>query len=105
MMEGLLILLSLVGGLGLLLAVGCRLLLPVSGPGLWTVVRARDGAEGLEQQVRGLVWLHGWGLLRCPVVVADAGLNERGRDLVCRLAERWPQLIVCDEGQLEQIIK
>ena len=105
MTERLLVLLGLVGGCGLLLLAGWLLLLPVSRSGLWTVIRARDGAEGLEQQIRGLVWLHSWGLLRCPVVVADAGLNERGRALVCRLAERWPQVILCGEGQLEHIVK
>ncbi len=105
MAELLLVLLGLAGGCGLLLLAGCLLVLPAAGPGLWTVVRARDSGDGLERQVRGLVWLHGLGLLRCPVVVSDAGLNEQGRALVCRLARRWPQVIVCGEGQLEHMVK
>ena len=100
MPEWLLVLLGFVGGCGLLALVGCGLMLPVSGPGLYTVICVRDGAEELERQLRSLVWLQGWSLLCCPVVVADMGLNEQGRALVDKLVRRWPQLIVCDEAQL-----
>lgn len=102
MTEILLVLLCVISVCGLLSLLWCRMVLPVSGQGLWTVVRAKGDGEGLEQQVRGLVWLHSCGLMRCPVVVADMGLSEQGRVLARRLAARWPQVILCSRTQLAQ---
>lgn len=100
MTEILLVLLGVAAGCGLLSLLWCRLVLPVSGRDLWTVVRAQGDGAGLEQQVRGLVWLHSCGFIRCPVVVADMGLDEQGRALADRLAARWPQVVLCSRTQL-----
>ncbi|MBQ9974825.1 MAG: hypothetical protein IJP02_07710 [Oscillospiraceae bacterium] len=95
-----LVLLALTGLCGLLCLVWCRMVLPVSGHGLWTVVRAEGDGEGLEQQVRGLVWLHSCGVLHGSVMVADAGLSEQGLRLARSLAGRWPQVTVCSRIEL-----
>ena len=83
-----------------------RLLRPIPAqPGQVVFIPGRGMGDGLEQTLRAYIWLRSLGLLRCPVVVADAGLNEQGRALVCRLARRWPQVLVCGEGQLEHMVK
>ena len=45
---------------------------------------------GLEQSVRALMWLRSLGLLRCPVVIVDLGLDREGLAVAQRLALRWP---------------
>ena len=49
-------------------------------------VSARDGGEGLEQTVRGLLWLRRTGLWRGEVVIEDCGLDEDGAALARMLA-------------------
>lgn len=64
--------LTLLAALGLALLGGLlfgRLLRPVPGPELWTLVPGRGGGEELERDVRALMWLRGLGLLRCPVEI------------------------------------
>ena len=51
------------------------------------VVSARDGGEGLEQTVRGLLWLRRTGLWRGEIVIEDCGLDEDGAALARALAE------------------
>ena len=45
---------------------------------------------GQEQSVRALMWLRSLGLLRCPVVIVDLGLDREGLAVAQRLALRWP---------------
>lgn len=51
-------------------------------------VSAQGGGEGLEQTVRGLVWLRRTGLWRGEIVIEDCGLDREGLALARALAER-----------------
>ena len=51
------------------------------------VVSARDGGEGLEQTVKGLLWLRRAGLWRGGIVIEDCGLDGDGAALARALAE------------------
>ena len=51
-------------------------------------VSARSGAEGLEQTVKGLLWLRHTGLWRGEVIIEDCGLDEDGLALARALAEK-----------------
>lgn len=104
-LEVTLILLSLAGMCCLACGLFCRLLLPDSPHGTWAVVWGMGGGEELEQRVRGLMWLQSCGLLRCTVVVADAGMDEAGRALAVRLAGQYPALVLCTRQELEQRIQ
>lgn len=71
-----------------------KLVCPVSSSGTWVVLVGRGEGDGLEQKVRAFIWLRSLGLLRCPVVIADAGLDETGREVALRLARRWSGVIL-----------
>ena len=49
-------------------------------------VSARDGGDGLEQTVRGLLWLRRTGLWRGEIVIEDCGLDREGLALARALA-------------------
>ena len=49
-------------------------------------VRARGGGEGLEQTVRGLLWLRHTGLWKGEIVIVDCGLDGAGLALARALA-------------------
>ena len=53
------------------------LLLP-GGCAARMVVDAKGGADGLEQTVKGLLWLRHSGLWRGEIVIKDCGLDEHG---------------------------
>ena len=44
------------------------------------------------------------GLLRCPIVIADAGLTPAGWELATRLTARWPEVILWPAGELGEYI-
>ena len=100
LMEAALVLMMVVGMCCIGCVLYCRILLPGKACDMWAVVWAQGAGEDLEQRVRCLMWLHSCGLLRCAVVIADAGLDEQGRDLAERLLERWPLLTLCSPQQL-----
>ena len=50
-------------------------------------VPARGGGEGLEQTVKGLLWLRRAGLWRGEIVIEDCGLDGTGLALARTLAE------------------
>ena len=50
-------------------------------------VPAQGGGEGLEQTVKGLLWLRRTGLLRGEIVIEDRGLDGDGAALARALAE------------------
>ena len=52
------------------------------------VVPARGGGEGLEQTVKGLLWLRHTGLWRGEIVIEDCGLDGDGAALARALAEK-----------------
>ena len=71
---------------GVMGGVGC----PVPGLVVLAVVEGLGEGGGLEQSVRALMWLRSLGLLRCPVVIVDLGLDREGLAVAQRLALRWP---------------
>lgn len=80
------------------------LLRPLPGREVKVVIPGRGGGEKLEQQVRSFLWLRGMGLLRCPLVIADAGLTPAGWELAARLTARWPEVILLPAGDLGDYI-
>lgn len=64
-----------------------RLLLPGRCP-MCVVVTATDGGDGLEQTVRGLLWLKRSGLWSGSIAIRDGGLNREGLSLTLLLARR-----------------
>lgn len=81
-----------------------RLLTPVTGERVWAVVRACGGAESLEQDVAGLLWLRKTGLAGFGVVIVDDGLNEEGRAVASALLNREVGLRLCAAGALEKTL-
>lgn len=79
-----------------------KLLCPVPASGTWVVLAGRGEGDGLEQKVRAFLWLRSLGLLRCPVVIADAGLDERGREVARRLGQRWSGVILWS-GEVQKL--
>ena len=80
------------------------LLRPYTTQGTWAVVLGVGGGDGLEQRIRSLVWLQSCGLLRCSLVLADVGLDPRGRALAVRLAEQYP-VSLCTQQELERRLR
>ena len=68
------------------------LLRPLPGKGARVVLTGQGDGEDLEHRVRTFLWLRGMGLLRCPIVIADAGLSPVGWELALRLTARWPDV-------------
>jgi hypothetical protein len=71
-----------------------RLLRPLPGTSIRVLIPGRGDGNGLEQAVRGLIWLRSLGLLRCPVVIGDIDLTPEGWELALRLTARWPDIIL-----------
>lgn len=63
------------------------LLLPGSCP-VQAVVTAAGGGEGLEQTVKGLLWLRRTGLWEGTISIRDGGLTEEGLLLALALARQ-----------------
>lgn len=83
--------LGLAGGAWWLLG---RFLKPLSDEGAQVLLAGRKSGAGLEQTVRGFVWLRGLGILNCPIVIVDVDLDRRGRERAHGLAGRWPAVSV-----------
>ena len=69
------------------------------------LLRGQGDGDGLEQTVRGFVWLRGLGLLRVPILIADLGLDPRGREIALRLCARWPGVILWPVGDLGDYLR
>ena len=80
------------------------LLRPLPGWEAKVVIPGRGEGEKLEQQVRSFLWLRGLGLLRCPIIIADAGLTAGGWELALRLTARWPEVILWPASDLGDYI-
>ena len=52
------------------------LLRPLPGGEAKVIITGRGEGDSLEQQVHSFLWLRGLGLLRCPIIIADAGLTR-----------------------------
>ena len=86
--------LDLIGLLFILFGVAClawmalgALLLPGLCP-VRAVVAAEGAGDGLEQTVKGLLWLRRTGLWRGTVVIEDRGLDPAGMALARTLARQ-----------------
>ena len=99
--EGLLTLLAAMGLALLGWVLFGRMVCPVPGGELVVILPGRDDGSTLERNVRGLMWLRGLGLLRCPVVIADAGLNPDGVRLAQLLASRWSGISVIPAEEMK----
>ena len=97
--------LAVIGLLALAWRLYGRMLVPV-GPGpVFAVIPAAGDSAGLEQTVRGLLWLRGDDLVDYTVVIADCGLDEGGRraaELLCRGSGR---VRLCAAGRLEELLR
>ena len=100
--EALAVLLCLAGAYCLFCALFGHLLPTGSTRDTWVIVRGVGAGEELEQRVRALMYLRGRGLLRCSVLLVDAGLDPTGRAIAARLAGRWPALTLCTKEELER---
>ena len=67
------------------------MVLPVGSEGVATraVITASGGGEGLEQALSALLWLRRSGLWNGEIFLEDDGLNEEGKALAVRLAQRF----------------
>ena len=77
-----------------------RMLRPLPHGSAFVLLRGRGDGCGLEQTVRGFIWLRGLGLLQAPVLIADLGLTARGREIALRLCARWPGVILWPAEEL-----
>lgn len=77
-----------------------RMLRPIPGRGMCILLPGQGGGEGLEGTLRGVIWLRSLGLIRCPVIIADAGLDQEGKALVGRLTQQWSQVYRCPVEEL-----
>ena len=64
-----------------------RLLLPGACP-VRAVITGEESGNGLEQTVKGLLWLRRTGLWRGVVVIEDGGLDRQGREVALALARQ-----------------
>lgn len=87
LLELLLTLLAVFGLLCLIWLCLGWLLLPLRCPAR-IILEAHGSGEGLEQAVRGLLWLRAAGLWRGTVILRDTGLDDQGRALAGALSLR-----------------
>lgn len=82
-----------------------RLLRPMGGKGMVTLLPARGDGEDLEHAVTGLLWLRGAGLVSGNVILVDLDLTAQGQELTRRLTEREPGVFLCSQGELSQCLE
>lgn len=99
-LESVLTFLTVFGLLMLLLVLFGRMVRPSAGKGMCVVLIGRGCGEELEGRLRGLIWLRSLGLLSCPVVIVDAGLNQEGSELAGRITRQWNQVYWCPLEEL-----
>lgn len=68
------------------------------------VIPASGDGDGLEQEVRGLLWLKSGNMAHFTVVIADCGLTEQGRTLAALLQQWEPSLVCCKAEELPRYI-
>ena len=104
-MDGILqVLLALLAAAGLLAlgwAIFGQLVTPVGAISpVYAVVPADGDGAGLEQAVKGLLWLRGGELARFTIVIADNGLDESGRAVAAALLTDATGVVVCPGDRL-----
>ena len=72
---------------------------------LFCVVRIEGEADGLEQAIRGLMWLHAAGKMEPAVIVAQTGeLTTEARQRAERLSEKCGA-VFCREDDIHRIFE
>lgn len=69
-------------------------------PGACAVVAARGDGSGLEQTVKELLWLRLGGARHYAVLIADTGLDPKGRAVAAALANSLPEVLLCPMERL-----
>ena len=64
---------------------------------VFAVIRAKDDAQGLEQAVKGLVWLKDSGKAELGLIIADDGMNFEARRRAQLLAEKSGAVVCAAE--------
>lgn len=78
-----------------------RLLAPIGTKGpIVAVLPASGDGEGLEHDLRGLLWLRGSGMACLRVVIADCGLSAAGRELAGLLSRREEDVTFCPAAEV-----
>lgn len=82
-----------------------RLLAPIGTKGpVWAILPATGDGEGLEHDLRGLLWLRQSGMACLRVVITDCGLSSQGRELAGLLSRREVDVSFCPAAELTKII-
>ena len=66
---------------------------------VFAVIVARGDAQGLEQAVRGLMWLQDSGRAQMGIIIADSGMDDEARRRAELLAEK-NGAVVCAAGDI-----
>ena len=74
------------------------------GTGVSTVVTARGSAEGLEQTLKGLIWLEENGIVVARILIVDCGMDEEGLALARLLAKKYANIVICQAEEVRQWI-
>lgn len=82
-----------------------KLLRPMGGGDMLTLIPVAGEGEGLEQALAGLDWLRGAGLVAGQVVLVDRGLTEHGAELALRLTLRERGVYLCPYEELSQCVE
>lgn len=104
-LEAALALLCAVGAGSLLWLLFGLLVRPSRGREPWVVLPGRGDGSDLEASLRQLAWLRRAGLLCGEAVIWDEDLDREGRQLALRLTLRWPWVICCPPGELEEWLR
>ena len=67
---------------------------------VYAVVPAAGDGSGLEQTVKGLLWLRSGDLARFTIVIADGGLDPAGRAAAAALLARDRGIVLCPADRL-----
>jgi len=69
-----------------------------------TILSVRDGADGLEQTIEGLMWLMENGTMEGQILIADCGMNEEGRALARLAVKKYGKIAICKAEDVKQWI-
>lgn len=72
--------------------------------GLYAVLPAVGDGERLERDLRRLLWLRDSGGARVPIIIADAGLSPRGRQVAHALLRRYGGTVLCPLERLGEYL-
>ena len=76
----------------------------IQGTEVHTVLTVRDGAEGLEQTLEGIMWLRQNGAMEGQILIADCGMDEEGRELARLAVKKYGKIAICKAEDVKQWI-